>query len=104
MMKAKFLLSWPGTYLKEIGICTGIGLALLVANIFWQPAVEPIMPAELTVATPGKPASLSMTEEESLDFIFRPLFSTSRCQSFDVVATENSTDLRWGTTFSTLRC
>jgi hypothetical protein len=78
MMKATFFLSWPGTYLKEIGMCAGIGLALLIANIFWQPAVEPIMPAELTVATPGKPVSPSMTEEESLDFIFRPLFSTSR--------------------------
>ena len=78
MMKATFFLSWPGTYLKEIGMCAGIGLALLVANIFWQPAVEPIMPAELKVATPGKPVSPSMTEEESLDFIFRPLFSTSR--------------------------
>ena len=78
MMKATFFLSWPGTYLKEIGMCAGIGLALLVANIFWQPAVEPIMPAELKVATPGKLVSPSMTEEESLDFIFRPLFSTSR--------------------------
>ena len=77
-MKATFFLSWPGTHIKEIGMCAGVGLALLLANLFWQPAVEPIMPAELTVASPVKVVSPGMTEQESLDFIFRPLFLTSR--------------------------
>ena len=78
MTKAKFFLSWPGTHLKEIGMCAGIGLALLAANFFWQPTVAPLMPAELKVTSPVTAVSPGMTEDESLDFIFRPLFLTSR--------------------------
>ena len=78
MMKAKYFLSWPGTHLKEIGVCAGIGFAALFAHFFWQPTVEPLMPAELTMASPVRAVSPGMTQQESLDFIFRPLFLTSR--------------------------
>ena len=78
MRDARFFLSWPGAHLREIGIAAGIGVALLCANFFWQPSVEPFKPAELAVASPAEPGSSGMVEEESLDFIFRPLFLSAR--------------------------
>ena len=78
MRDARFFLSWPGAHLREIGIAAGIGVALLCANFFWQPSVEPFKPAELAVASPAEPGSSVMVEEESLDFIDRPLFWSSR--------------------------
>ncbi len=78
MTKAQFFLTWPGAHLKEIGMCAGIGLSVLAANLFWQPTVAPLMPVELKVTSPVATVSPGMTEEESLDFIFRPLFLTSR--------------------------
>lgn len=78
MMKAKYFLNWPGTHLKEIGVCAGIGLAALFAHFFWQPTVEPLMPAELAMASPVGAVSPGMTQQESLDFVFRPLFLMSR--------------------------
>ena len=78
MKDARFYLSWPGAHLREIGIAASIGVALLCAKFFWQPTVEPFKPAELAVVSPAEPLPSGMNEDESLDFIFRPLFLTAR--------------------------
>ncbi len=79
MNHALACLNWPGSHLREIAGAVAVGLLLLIANLFWQPSVEPRMPAELAVVNPRNASSSSgMVEEESLDFIFRPLFLTSR--------------------------
>ena len=78
MRDIKFFLSWPGAHVREIGMVAGGGVALLIANLFWQPTVEPYMPAELAVNSPARSVPSGMDEEESLDFIFRPLFMSSR--------------------------
>ena len=78
MRDARFFLSWPGAHLREIGIAAGIGVALLCVNFFWPPSVVPFKPAELAVASPAEPGSSGMVEDESLDFIFRPLFLSAR--------------------------
>ena len=78
MKDAKFYLSWPGAHLREIGIAASLGVVALCANFFWQPTVEPFTPAELAVVSPAEPLPSGMNEDESLDFIFRPLFLTAR--------------------------
>lgn len=87
MKDIKVLLSWPGAHLREIGIVAGLGVLLLIANLFWRPAVEPYMPAELAVSSSARSESSGMVKEESLDFIFRPLFMSSR-RPLERVATD----------------
>ena len=86
MRPPQFYFSWPGSHLKEIGLAVLLGVLALFANLFWQPSVTPFMPAELAVVSPVKTASSGMTKEESLDFIFRPLFLTTRRPLERVVA------------------
>ena len=78
MSRALAYLNWPGSHLREIAGAVAVGSLLLIANLFWQPSVEPRMPAELAVVSPTNASVTEMTEEESLDFIFRPLFLTTR--------------------------
>jgi len=78
MTGPQFFLRWPGAHLREIGAAAALGFLLLIGNLFWQPSVQPFMPAELKAADPEQVMSLGMAEEESLDFIFRPLFLTAR--------------------------
>ena len=70
--------SWPGSHLKEIAGAVAIGALMVITNFFWKPSVDPRMPAELAVASPEHGLSTGMIEEESLDFIFRPLLLPSR--------------------------
>lgn len=88
MRSPQFYLSWPGSHLREIGIAVGLGVIALVANLFWQPSVKPFMPAELTEENLVTTAHSGMREEESLDFIFRPLFLPSRRPLQQTVAKE----------------
>ena len=78
MSRALAYLNWPGSHLREIAGAVAVGSLLLIANLFWQPTVEPRLPAELAVVSPTSAPVSEMTEEESLDFIFRPLFLTTR--------------------------
>ena len=78
MSRALAYLNWPGSHLREIAGAVAVGSLFLIANLFWQPSVEPRMPAELAVVSPTNASVTEMTEEESLDFIFRPLFLTTR--------------------------
>ena len=78
MSRALACLNWPGSHLREIAGAVAVGSLLLIANLFWQPSVEPRLPAELAVVSPTSAPVSEMTEEESLDFIFRPLFLTTR--------------------------
>lgn len=78
MTGVREVLSWPGLHLHKIGFAALGGALLLLVNIFWQPAVSPHMPAELRMSAQNKESLGGLPEEESLDFIFRPLFITSR--------------------------
>lgn len=78
MTGPQFFLRWPGAHLREIGVASALGVLLLIGNLFWQPSVQPFLPAELKSADPEPVVVSDMAEEESLDFIFRPLFLTAR--------------------------
>ena len=78
MTGPQFFLRWPGAHLREIGAASALGVLLLIGNLFWQPSVQPFLPAELKAADPEPVVVSGMAEEESLDFIFRPLFLTAR--------------------------
>ena len=78
MTGVREVLSWPGQNLQKIGLAALGGALLLLVNIFWQPTVLPHMPAELRTSAQNREATAGLFEEESLDFIFRPLFITSR--------------------------
>ena len=88
MRGPRFYLSWPGSHLREIGVAVTMGVLALLANLFWQPSVTPFMPAELATATPASTSAPSMIREDSLDFIFRPLFLPSRRPLESVVVEE----------------
>lgn len=88
MRSPRFYLSWPGSHLREIGVAVALGLIALLANLFWQPSVRPLMPAELAAPSPAKAVPSGMVVEESLDFIFRPLFLPARRPLESVVAQE----------------
>ena len=80
------VLSWPGLHLQKIGIAAFAGALALLANALWQPAVVPHMPAELGMRSQSEELAAGMLEEDNLDFIFRPLFLTSRRPMERVVA------------------
>jgi len=71
-------LSWPGRQLKPIGLASLIGLFSMVINAFWVPTVKPVVPKELSAAGPRFLGEVRSEGDESLDFIFRPLFLAGR--------------------------
>jgi len=88
MTGVREVLSWPGLHLQKIGFAALGGALLLLVNIFWQPTVSPHMPAELRMSAQNEESLGGLLEEESLDFIFRPLFVTSRRPMERVVVAE----------------
>ena len=86
MSRVRAVLAWPGLHLQKIGIAAFVGALVLLANALWQPIVVPHMPAELSMSSQSEDVAVGMLEESSLDFIFRPLFLTSRQPMERVVA------------------
>lgn len=91
-MTVQSILSWPGRRLKPIGVACLAALASLVVNGFWLPTVKPIMPAELSSTNGGSLGDQSRGGEDSLDFIFRPLFLADRRPPERVVDAPTSAD------------
>lgn len=72
-------LMWPGANLKPIGLVLVLGVISIGINALWSPSVEPIYPSNLaSVTTTGSQSEAGLVAEESLDFIDRPLFWSSR--------------------------
>lgn len=72
-------LMWPGTHLKPIGLVLAAGVISIGINALWLPSVEPIPPSNLApFATTASQVEEGLVAEESLDFIDRPLFWSSR--------------------------
>lgn len=88
MSRVRAVLAWPGLHVQKIGIAAGGSALVLLANVLWQPTVVPHMPAELSMSNQSEDVAAGMLEEDSLDFIFRPLFLTSRRPMERVVAEE----------------
>lgn len=75
---AKWLM-WPGAHLAPIGLVLAVGVISVGVNALWSPSVEPIPPSSLApVATTASQTEEGLVAEESLDFIDRPLFWSSR--------------------------
>lgn len=72
-------LMWPGEHLRPIGLVLALGILSVGVNALWAPSVEPIYPSNLApvVETAPQP-DRGLVAEESLDFIDRPLFWSSR--------------------------
>ena len=77
-MRLKLVTIWLAEHHLRMAWVAGVGLLLVLANAFWRPSVTPQMPAELEASLPPNLVSSGMQKEETLDFIFRPLFLTTR--------------------------
>ena len=77
-MKLTSLLNVPADYLRNIWLAVVAAAFGLGAHFFWTPAIEPATPVELQRVNTAPVATQLLAAEDSLDFIFRPLFWTSR--------------------------
>ena len=77
-MSFKLITIWLSDHYLRMAWVAGAGLLLVLANAFWRPSVTPQLPAELGASLPSKLVSPGMQKEETLDFIFRPLFLNTR--------------------------
>lgn len=64
--------------LAKVWIGVAFGAVVLIAHSFWTPEVEPMRPRELALDTSDKETFNDARSGENLDFIFRPLFWSSR--------------------------
>lgn len=78
MTRAQTILTWPVTHLASIAWVALVGSLTLIANILWSPSVEPLYPAELVMDVSSESPAQAMVQDESMDFIFRPLFLPAR--------------------------
>ena len=77
-MSFKLITIWLSDHYLRMAWVAGAGVLLVLANAFWRPSVTPQLPAELGASLPSKLVSPGMQKEETLDFIFRPLFLNTR--------------------------
>lgn len=77
-MNLSSVLILPSNYVRNIWLAVAAAGVVLSANSFRSPSVAPSAPAELRSEDVAPAAVQVMTAEDSLDFIFRPLFWTSR--------------------------
>lgn len=66
------------TVLAKVWIGVAFSGLALVAHSFWSPDVEPMRPRELAPDTSAIEPFNDVRSDESMDFIFRPLFWSSR--------------------------
>ena len=81
------VLAWPAMYWRQIGWASLFGVATLLANNLWHPSVEPLYPKELELQAQTELSVSGTAQEDTLDFIFRPLFQSNR-RPRETVATE----------------
>jgi len=77
-MKLISLLIVPEDYLRNIWLAVAATAFVLGGHFFWAPTIEPAAPVELQSVDTAPAATQPLAGEDSLDFIFRPLFWASR--------------------------
>lgn len=79
------LILWPEKNVRSLLLALAVSLVLLALNALWPTTVEPVRPVALEqLASPAGPSEAE--ELDSLDFIFRPLFYSSRAPQVAISA------------------
>lgn len=77
-MTAQQIIEWPRLHARKIATGLVLMVSSLGVNGYWSPRVDPALPPELAAASPPEITADAMAAEDSLDFIFRPLFLPNR--------------------------